>query len=67
MLELLSYILCIESIFIVFLLIGIYASIWWLIDNLKSPVQIITSILRPYFQPQEDLPLKEKFGTWAGK
>lgn len=49
------------------ILIGLYAMLWWLIDNLKSITQIIISVMLPYFQPNEDLPLSEKYGNWAGK
>lgn len=67
MIEHLSFLLTVEFVASVFVLIGLYAVAWWLIDNLKSITQIILSILLPYFQPQEDLPLSEKYGTWAGK
>lgn len=48
-------------------LIGIYALVCWLIDNLNSIVQIIRSVLKPYFQPDEKLSLVERYGNWAGK
>lgn len=67
MIEYLSFVLTVEFVACVFILIGLYAVAWWLIDNLKSITQIILSLLLPYFQPQEDLPLSEKYGSWAGK
>lgn len=67
MLEYLSFVMTLEFVAGVFILIGLYALAWWLIDNLKSITQIVLSILLPYFQPQEDLPLSEKYGNWAGK
>lgn len=67
MIEYLSFVLTMEFVAGIFILIGVYALIWWLIDNLKSITQIILSILLPYFQPQEDLSLSEKYGNWAGK
>lgn len=67
MLNILSIVISGQFIGYILILIGIYASIWWLIDNLKSGVQIILSLLRPFFQPQDDLPIKERFGSWAGE
>lgn len=54
--------------FAVFLLatVGIYAICWWLIDNLSSVVQVVRTLLQPYFQPQEDLSLCDRYGNWAG-
>lgn len=54
--------------FAVFLLafVGIYAICWWLIDNLSSVVQVVRTLLQPYFQPQEDLSLIDRYGNWAG-
>lgn len=54
--------------FAVFLLafVGIYAISWWLIDNLSSVVQVVRTLLQPYFQPQEDLSLIDRYGNWAG-
>lgn len=54
--------------FAVFLLasVGIYAICWWLIDNLSSVVQVVRTLLTPYFQPQEDLSLIDRYGSWAG-
>ena len=46
---------------------GVWAVMCWSIDNLKSVIQIIQSILTPYFQPNENKSLVEKFGKWAGK
>lgn len=51
----------------ILILIGVYAVLWWSIENLKSIVQIVHSLLVPYFQPHEDLKLSERFGNWAGK
>lgn len=67
MLDTLAIILSAQFISVILIVVGVYASVWWLIDNLKSGVQIILALLRPFFQPQDDLPLKEQFGTWAGK
>jgi len=47
-------------------LAGVWAVLWWSIENLKSVVQIVKSILTPYFQPQENKTLPEKYGKWAG-
>lgn len=53
--------------FAVFLLasVGVYAICWWLIDNLSSVVQVVRTLLQPYFQPQEDLSLVDRYGNWA--
>lgn len=56
-----------NNLIIVFVLIGLYALICWLIDNFKSLVQIIKTLLVPLFQPQENLTLAERYGNWAGK
>lgn len=48
-------------------LAGVWAVLWWSIDNFRSIVQITRSFLIPYFQPQENKSLVEKFGKWAGK
>lgn len=50
-----------------FALIGLYAICWWLIDNLRSLVQLVVAVLTPYFQPAEDKTLVDRFGGWAGK
>lgn len=63
----LEYILSTQFLSVILIAIGVYASLWWIIDNLKSITQIFLALLRPFFQPQDDLPLKERFGTWAGK
>lgn len=47
--------------------VGVWALLWWLIDNLKSMVQILIGVLAPYFQPQENKSLTDKYGKWAGK
>lgn len=64
--QLLRIVFSIEFPVVILALIGIYALLWWCIDNFKSIVQIIRSFLVPYFQPNEDQPLSEKFGNWAG-
>lgn len=64
--QIIDFVLSIQFAAFILILIGIYALAWWCIDNFKSVVQIIRSFLVPYFQPQEDLPLSEKFGNWAG-
>ncbi|KAG5674674.1 hypothetical protein PVAND_004627 [Polypedilum vanderplanki] len=46
-------------------LIGAWALIWWTYDNFKSVIQIIKSILTPYFQPNENKGFVEKYGKWA--
>lgn len=61
-----AFVLSVEFLAFILILIGSYASLWWSIDNFKSVVQVIRSLLVPYFQPQEDLPLSEKYGNWAG-
>lgn len=48
-------------------LAGIWAVLWWSIDNFRSIVEITKSVLTPYFQPQENKTLVEKYGKWAGK
>jgi hypothetical protein len=49
-------------------LAGIWAVLWFLVDNFKSVVQIVKGVLLPYFQPeQENKTLVEKYGKWAGK
>lgn len=48
-------------------LAGVWAVLWWSIENLRSVVQITMSFLTPYFQPQENKSLVERFGKWAGK
>lgn len=47
--------------------IGVYALCLWLIDNLRSLVQVLAAVLMPFFQPQEDVSLVQRFGEWAGK
>lgn len=47
--------------------IGWLALVLWSYENFKSVIQIIKSILTPYFQPQENKSLVEKYGKWAGK
>lgn len=47
-------------------LAGAWAVFWWSIDNFRSIVQIVMTILTPYFQPQERKTLVERFGKWAG-
>ncbi|XP_055592184.1 inactive hydroxysteroid dehydrogenase-like protein 1 [Uranotaenia lowii] len=47
------------------LLVGLVTVLLWLYDNLKSLVQIVTSVLAPYFVPAENKPLAERFGKWA--
>lgn len=64
--DIFAFIFSVQCTALILILIGAYALLWWSIDNFKSIVQIITSFLVPYFQPQEDLPLSEKFGSWAG-
>jgi hypothetical protein len=48
-------------------LAGIWAVLWWSIENFRSIVQITRSFLSPYFQPQESKSFVEKFGKWAGE
>lgn len=47
-------------------LAGVWSLLWWSIDNFKSVVQIVKSVLLPYFQPQDNKTLVEKYGKWAG-
>lgn len=58
----------IESNVLLYLLAlaGVWAVLWWSIDNFKSIVQIVKTVVTPYFQPQENKSLIEKFGKWAG-
>ncbi|ETN57860.1 steroid dehydrogenase [Anopheles darlingi] len=46
-------------------LIGAWALIWVLYDNLKSLTQIGVALLAPYFAPAEHKSLIERFGKWA--
>jgi hypothetical protein len=46
--------------------IGLWALLWWSYENLKSPVQVIKGVLSPYFQPNENKSLVERYGKWAG-
>lgn len=65
--EIIAFVFSIQLLALILILIGAYALLWWSIDNFKSIIQIIRSFMVPYFQPQDDLPLTEKFGTWAGR
>lgn len=64
--QIISFVFSIQLIALIFILIGAYAVLWWSIDNFKSVVQVIRSFLVPYFQPQEDIPISERYGNWAG-
>lgn len=64
---LLSVVISAQFVGALLLLIGIYASIWWCIDNLKSITTIVLSLMMPYFHPLYDIPLKIKYGRWAGR
>ncbi|XP_052864752.1 inactive hydroxysteroid dehydrogenase-like protein 1 [Anopheles cruzii] len=46
-------------------LIGAWALVWFLYDNLKSLAQICIALLAPYFAPNEHKSLAERFGKWA--
>ena len=48
-------------------LIGLYALTWWSYENFKSILQIFKALLSPYFLPNENKSLPEKYGKWAGK
>lgn len=63
----LSLVFSVQFFLLIFVCIGVYALCLWLIDNLKSIVQIVGAILLPYFQPEENLTLAERYGNWAGK
>lgn len=63
---LVSAILSIEFLVCLLALVGAYALCWWIVDNFKSVVQIARALLTPYFQPQEELTLLERYGNWAG-
>lgn len=54
------------SILLFLSFIGLISIFFYLVDNLKSIVQIVLSLLTPYFQPAESTKLSEKFGQWAG-
>ncbi|XP_058818316.1 inactive hydroxysteroid dehydrogenase-like protein 1 [Topomyia yanbarensis] len=45
--------------------LGLWALVFWLYDNFKSPVQAIVAMLMPYFVPSENRSLVERFGKWA--
>lgn len=64
--QIVAFVFSIQFTALVLALIGIYALLWYIIENFKSVIQVIRSFLVPYFQPQEDLPLSERFGSWAG-
>lgn len=53
-------------IYYLLVLAGVWAVLWWSIENLRSIVQILRSVLTPYFQPNENKSLLEKYGKWAG-
>ncbi|XP_055385848.1 inactive hydroxysteroid dehydrogenase-like protein 1 isoform X2 [Condylostylus longicornis] len=46
-------------------IIGLLAIVHYAVDNLKSFILIIKSVLDPYFQPHLKKTLAEKFGSWA--
>lgn len=48
-------------------LAGVWAVLWWSIENFRSVVEITKSVLTPYFQPHENKSLVEKYGKWAGE
>lgn len=48
-------------------LAGVWAVLCWSIDNFRSVLEITKSVLTPYFQPQENKSLVEKYGKWAGE
>lgn len=50
-----------------FYLIGVYAFLWWFIDNTKSLFQILWNYFVSYIQPDKIPPLHERYGKWAGK
>lgn len=50
-----------------FYIIGIYAFLWWFIDNFKSLFSILWNLFISYIQPDKNPPIGEKFGSWAGK
>lgn len=64
--QIIAFVFSVQLLAWILVLIGLYALLWWSIENFKSIVQIIRSVLVPYFQPQEDIKLSEKFGSWAG-
>lgn len=61
-----NFLLHTNVIFYLLALAGVWAILWWSCENLKSVLQIIKSVLAPYFQPQENKTVVEKFGKWAG-
>lgn len=63
---LVSVIFSIEFLVCLLAIVGVYALCWWIVDNLKSVVQVVRALLTPYFQPQEELTLLERYGSWAG-
>lgn len=61
-----SFIFNIQFLITVLSVIGFYALVLWLIDNFGSIVTIVKTVLTPLFQPQDNLSLSERYGTWAG-
>ncbi|KAG5674672.1 hypothetical protein PVAND_004625 [Polypedilum vanderplanki] len=45
--------------------VGIYATIWYLYENLSSPILIIVNTLLELFIPSKKKSFKEKYGEWA--
>lgn len=50
-----------------FYLIGVYAFLWWFVDNFKSLFQVLWNLFVSSMQLNKNQPLHEKFGSWAGK
>lgn len=46
-------------------IVGVYSLVIYVYDNLKSVISIVRSILEPYFQPETQKSLIEKYGKWA--
>lgn len=63
---LVNFLLETNLIYHLLVLAGIWAVLWWSIENFKSILQIAKNVLTPYFQPQENKTLVERYGKWAG-
>lgn len=49
-----------------FYIIGVFALLWWFIDNFKSLFSILWNITKSYILPGKNRSLNEKYGEWAG-
>lgn len=49
-----------------FCFIGALATLAWIWDNFSSLLNITKTVLTPWFFPNDEFTLAEKYGTWAG-